>query len=207
MVWWCEQLGDSCSVFLSCHWRDLRSKIKVCVKSRTSAIALEPDAMAALSSESRWGRWCLEQRRHNHLKEWCYWIVKGTTQMPIHTGLDGSTDKMLYSKQDKPSTAIHDSTDGSCKCKVKWKKSDGRVHEYDSMYIKYTGSPWRSPCRLVTQRDNEEGGFWGVANDLFVILGANETGLSILQSCERLYTDNICTFLYISIKFLRISGV
>lgn len=32
---------------------NLRSKIKVCVKSRTSAIALEPDAMDALSSERR----------------------------------------------------------------------------------------------------------------------------------------------------------
>ena len=60
--------------------------------------------------------------------------------------------------------------------------------------------------QVVTRMDTEEGGFWGVASDLFVILGANDTGLVILQSCERLYTDNICTFLYISIKFLRVSG-
>lgn len=51
----------------------------------------------------------------------------------------------------------------------------------------------------MTRRDNGGRGSSRVPVMVFVKLGVNDIDLLILQKCNRLCTDNICTFLYIPI--------
>lgn len=112
-------------------------------------------------------------------------------------------NEILHSDENGQSTITYN-TDGSHKRNVKWKKVERRAHvvlfHLYEVQKKAKVAYRVYPGGLVTRRDNGGRGSSRVPVMVFVKLGVNDIDLLILQKCNRLCTDNICTFLYIPIQ-------